>query len=795
MNFLKSLSNSIIGPSLPYTIHADNSTTSIPSNTLWKINDGSRKSDNLPVTIFQYNKSPANAGSQRGDVLNYINNATMAFKSLRLPNLIQTLDVIEESEIVYVITERVRSLNQILNEGSLASMLDAEEGKLLLLYQVLKGLKYLNVEGGSILGRLGLENVYLTDTGVWKLGGFELLTNKKTASDGFMLIKNGGEQRFREERAIIATECQQNSGRDSRVEKLDTFKFGVFIYRIFNLQDGPDGFSLEDVSLGKNVPQFLRSELKKLITPSLTVRPSIEQLWAKWEPQFSDYELIQLSQRFEEYSFISDPEEKYHVLLQTAKSGSRFPRGFQEYKILPELVKYYDTNQTNFDTLQLILTSHQSHQQDQSDQIFNNAIKPTVFKAFMVPDRTIRLLLLTHLPAILPKLTASEINDKIFPNYLTGFQDSNVKIREESLKQLRGLVPLLYSRQLNNEVLRTLAKLQTDDSKEIKTLTTITLASIAESLDQSTRANVLAIAFTKSLRDSGNEENQTAALLAILSSLDLFSAEIITTKILTVIAPALLEKNVKVRTLAQKVFKVFLEKVYEEVRKLSTEQESGQPHVEEEQDLSIIEQNLRDEFEMLTVKLDPLPPATPDISRSTSSSHVNLSKTQVQKPSSGAATAATRSVKGSFHLDHKIQSNDSLVNLITDTTKSSTKKQHPAPISSGWSDDEDLLINDDDDGWGQDDNGQDDEDAWIEPAPIVKKTTVIKPKVTRTVTKTSTASTAADSNLAAKPKKLGGSTGGGLKLQPKKKLQMKKVISFDPKDDDGDDAGWGDDGW
>lgn len=680
MNFLKSIQSTFIGPSIPYTILSDNDNNSNNSSSIWRINPGLRKSDGLQVTVFQYDKTTTRGSND----LSKVQNARSASRSLRLPALVKVYDVLEDGEISYIVTERITPLSQYLAQTG-DKITDSI--KVLILYQVLQGLKYLNVEGASVLGKLSLDdNIYVDNEGGFKIGGFELLAPMSNPGD----------------------------------KKIDSQLFGTFIFKLFN---DPENKKREigksDLASGSNVPEFLMGEYKKLISSSLTLRPSIEQLWSK--DIFSSQEIIQTYRRFEEYSFQTSAEDKYHTLLATAQQIDKFPRNYQENKILPELLKYYEANPTNVDILSLIL-----HQLKTSEAI-PLLIKPTIFKSFQVPDRQIRLLLLTYLPQIIPHLSKSEINDIIFPQYITGFQDSHIKIRTESLKQLSNMVPQLYHRQLNNECLRILAKLQSDDFKEIRTLTTITLATIASHLDPSTRASVLAIAFTKSLKDF-DIPNKTAALLAVIYCLDIFTPEIIANKVLTVIAPALLDTDGEVRKLAKRVFKVFVECVYSEMDKLEGDSQTQ----DQDSELKLVEQDLREQFESLCSQLEPLQPEPPafvsEINRtSTVKSQVKQRAEKVQDP-----------VQGGFKLDHAIQSNDSLVNFITEAT--ATKPVKAAPPT-------------------------------------------VRPKVTRL-------STEPGSN---KPKTRLGSGTGGLKLQPKKTLQKKKVLSLDPVDDE--DDGWGEDNW
>ncbi|KAH3676123.1 hypothetical protein WICMUC_002420 [Wickerhamomyces mucosus] len=713
MNFLKSISNTLIGPSIPYSIGLDHNI----DGSIWKINDGSRKSDSLPVSIFQFNKS---TNSKVNNELKFASNAAKFFKSLKLPNVINVLDVIEDDSIIYIITERIISLQEYLLKCNDIN----DDLKLLIIYQVTKCLKFLNVEGNSILGQLWLNNIFINQDGLIKIGGFEIISKKNENNFDLINIKD---PRFNLS-GIIPPELQNNSG---KLNKLDSFQLGIFIFKLFNLNQS--NFQIQDLNRNgfiNNIPRIILSDFKKLITNSLTVKLSIEQFWSSIEMKLvENIELIQIFEKFiQDYPFYQSQDEKLNNLIEI--SNHLYLQGFYENKILVELIKIYNNSPSNLNILQIILSHDIAI--ELKDHIFINSIKPIIFKSFTIPDRSIRLYLLTIiLPSIITKLSKSEINDKIFPNFITGFADSNGKIRQESLKQILNLVPYLNSRQLNNDILRILAKLQTDELVEIRTLTTLILSKISEYLDKSTRSNVLAIAFGKALKDQFLS-TRFAALKALDENIEIFSPEVIANKILTVIAPGLLDKSLQIRTESKKLFEKYLNKVYDQSNNLSDD-------IKQEEIITF-------DFENALNQL-------------------NLSKDNNVKSNDESQSSK---IEGGFNLNHTISSSDSLVKEISKTL------QKP----SSWNDDVNV---DDNDGWGF---GSDDE---IDGNETFHESNEIKPKINRLVTESTTKSSKKSTPIK-QNRNISNTGGGGLKLKPKSKLQQ---LNLEPQDDDDD---WGD-GW
>ena len=65
---------------------------------------------------------------------------------------------------------------------------------------------------------------------------------------------------------------------------------------------------------------------------------------------------------------------------------------------------------------------------------WESMIVPVVVRLFAIPDRAIRVNLLENLPKFIDHLSQRVVNDKIFPEMMTGFMDLAPIVREQSVK-------------------------------------------------------------------------------------------------------------------------------------------------------------------------------------------------------------------------------------------------------------------------------------------------------------------------------------------------------------------------
>ena len=195
-----------------------------------------------------------------------------------------------------------------------------------------------------------------------------------------------------------------------------------------------------------------------------------------------------------------------------------------------------------------------------SDEEWDSRLIPVIVRLFSNPDRAIRVCLLDNLPNMIEHLPQKIVNDKIFPQVVTGFTDVAPLVREQTVKAILTIISKLSDRTVNGELLKHLAKTANDEQPGIRTNTTICLGKIARNLGANTRQKVLIVAFARSIRDPFVHA-RNAALLALAATSDLFNDDDCASKILPALCPPLIDKEKLVRDQANKCFDVYLQRI------------------------------------------------------------------------------------------------------------------------------------------------------------------------------------------------------------------------------------------
>lgn len=539
MNFLKSAVASAIaqGPPFPYSF---GDKVDIDAS-IWTLYNGTRREDGSNCSIFSFDVV---ANKSR---LPLAKNALKKLRTMRHPGVIKVLDTVETETYIYIATERVVPLRWHVRRKSLTP-----ETMKWGLCSVARTIKFINEEGTSIHGSLRVASIYTSESGEWKLGGFEVLSNVK------------------DDEAVIYTygSLVPDSGRYTPPEiarsgwdaikrsphtAVDSYNFGTLVFEVFN----GDFNGADQAGQTKGVPPSMHSSYKRLVNANpkarITVGVFLEQ--GRRSGGFFDSPLIKLTEGIENLGVKSE-EEKGQFLDDLDQLTDDFPEDFFKMKVLPELLKsveYGGGGPKAFGVVMKIATKL-------SDDDFAARVQPVVVRLFANPDRAIRVCLLDNLALMIDRLPPKVVNDRIFPQLVSGFTDAAPVVREQTLKSVLVIIGKLSDRTINGELLRYLAKTANDEQPGIRTNTTICLGKIARNLGVSSRSKVLIAAFTRSLRDPFVHA-RSAALLALAATAEFFTDDDCAARILPVVCPSLLDKEKLVRDQAQKAIDVYLQRI------------------------------------------------------------------------------------------------------------------------------------------------------------------------------------------------------------------------------------------
>ena len=669
INLFKSLSNF----QFPFTLEDK----PVSETTLWQVFNGLRKSDSVPVTVFKANRS------QQTEAL--ITNAIHKAKILKIPGLCRVLETFDsDPQSTFIVTERVTPFPW----DDIATLQRNKEALELGISQLLTTLTFLNA---FVLGTIGKDSIFIDSKGQWLLFGLEMCSKVTDISNPERYLDS-----LHDYNRLLGLSSSCNN-----LNKIDAMSLGSLITTIFGTT--------------AKIPKDWQSPVQSLASG----RTSIENFMNKLQltDTWLSNPLITIYQQLKELH-IKEPQEKLAVMtnLQTSFFENKdlyhnLSAQFVEGLVIPEIanvIKWLMTSQNNSTSAVSRIIPLLAIYLDLSTerQYFPENSKQLIYDCFGLPDRQIRFLLLIYLPKISKHLNKGEISTKIYPRFIQGMADADATLRLQTLKRVPIVVPFITERQLNNELLRFLAKTQVDAEVEIRTWTVIIITRISTLLSTSSgnRSNILATAFTKSLKDPVTKP-RLAALYGLAKSIDLFDVATIANKILTVIAPGLLDKDPLVRSKAKGLFEKYLNKLEDEAKAIQSANSGS--HSEDINFDQYGEEETSDDTELVnqfiaTLMLSSTP--EPDLLTKNNTVEDNGWDTQDQDLDDGGWDTASEKIN-----------------------QQNAFKSTPVPIEKSWNDE---LNEELDDGW-------DDQSFWEEsqpkepPKPViktVKKTSILATK-------------------------------------------------------------------
>nr|KMM68141.1 kinase family protein [Coccidioides posadasii RMSCC 3488] len=538
MDFLKSAVVSAISKSssLPYSFgdRVDN------GESIWSLHNGTKREDGSSCSIFTFEIS------QDRSRLPLAKNALRKLRTLRHPGVLRVLDTVETDTHIYIVTERVVPLSWLVKRRSLS-----EETAKWGLHSVASTLKFINEDAASVHGAVRVSSIYTSESGEWKLGGFDILGSMK--EDDAVIYTYGSllpdSHRYAPPEVVKGG---WETIKRNPLHAVDSYNFGSLIFETFN-----GNFQNNQAGQTSNIPPSMHQSYKKLVNPNPKLRLSLAHFIEQGQRAagFFDSPLIRLTQDIDSLG-LKDDAEREEFINELDELSDDFPEEFFKMKILPELLKSVEFGGGGPKVLTTVLKIGTKLTDDE----YNQKLTPAIVRLFANPDRAIRVCLLDNLPLMIDRLSPKKVNDKIFPHMVTGFTDMAPVVREQTVKAVLTVIGKLSDRTINGDLLRYLAKTANDEQPGIRTNTTICLGKIARNLGQSSRTKVLVAAFTRSLRDPFVHA-RNAALLALAATIDLFSEEDCATKIIPAISPALIDKEKLVRDQANKTFDTYLQQI------------------------------------------------------------------------------------------------------------------------------------------------------------------------------------------------------------------------------------------
>jgi SCY1-like protein 1 len=242
---------------------------------------------------------------------------------------VKVLDTVETDTYIYIATERLSPLSWHVKRKSLT-----EETTKWGLHNIAKTLKFVNAEAASIHGFIRPASIFFSESGEWKLGGFDALSSVKE-DDSILptygsLIPDAGR--------YMAPEVAKGGWeviKQNPTPAVDAYNFGVLIFEVFN------GSFNSSEQLGQ---MSMHQSYKRLLNPSPKARMSVGQFLDQGRRLggFFQTPLIQVTEDIDNLGLKAEDERNEllgyvfpglhstyctDVVQKARRSCRRFPRG------------------------------------------------------------------------------------------------------------------------------------------------------------------------------------------------------------------------------------------------------------------------------------------------------------------------------------------------------------------------------------------------------------------------------------------------------------------------------------
>lgn len=529
--------------------------------SVWRLHQGKKKSSGEAVSIFVFESS--NAESQT--LFDIAKSALKRAKTLRHPSIITYVDSLETDKLIYLVVEPVEPL-----ELHLSKISKTEQKQFALswgLYQIATGLTFLNKDCQLSHYNVCMPSVFVDRAGEWKLFGLEYLTPSKDPPPIKVLPSL---------QIYNPPEHESSKHDDNPLWAYDSWGLGCLIWEASNGR-------LTKISSLKSpgkIPSNLAPLYCELVCANPKSRPSSVTFLKKASKGtgFFKNKFVE-SMLFLREIHIKENDEKLKFFNNLSSSLDTFPQEICLYRVLPELINAFEFGNAGSSVLSPMFKLGKLLSEDE----YQKKIVPCIVKMFSSKDRATRVKLLQQIEEFIDHIQPSIVNNQIFPNVAQGFMDTNPTIRDHTIKCMIYLAPKLNYQNLNEEMLKHFARLQSkDDQGGIRTNTTVCLGKISSYLHPQTRKKVLISAFLRALRDPFPPA-RTAAILALSATEHYYSINDCATKVLPALCHFTVDPEKSIRDQAFKAIKGFLsklEKVSEDpslIEKMEAELQSTMP--------------------------------------------------------------------------------------------------------------------------------------------------------------------------------------------------------------------------
>jgi SCY1-like protein 1 len=488
------------------------------------------------VSVFIFKKSS-----------NLSQNCYKKMLTLRHPNILRVLDSVETDSSYFIATEHITPLTSSSRSNGQVSPFG--------LYEIFEAISFIQNECKLVHGLIDPASVYVTDTGCFRLAGFEftrpapadrnLLSDRTNSGIGGLFSK------------FVSSD----------INDLDWFGYLTLIWYLIN---GTRPLTVAEAvpltvlagAVANSVPFTDTSGLREFI---LDVPKKMKTNRIRF---FNENELIEILKNLNSIHLNDDKTNlKFLENLQISKISNKsnlliiLDSILHNIISIPTLVPH---------AIPIIISISSEIPLDQ----FKKKIQPKLIELFTVPDRGVRYKLLVGVPVIAKLIDSKTLESSILNDALSGFTDSHPKIREETLNFFKKISNLVSDNFLNSKLNPNFSNLLRDSDPSIR------LSTIQSVLDLSPRLSMDLIfsALISGLRDSHRD-----CRLVCLNYLKIMEVKSdgmgreVVLKILPLINNLLLSNEFEISQISFDLLKSILPKIQEKLKHSSPSQDLTTP--------------------------------------------------------------------------------------------------------------------------------------------------------------------------------------------------------------------------
>ncbi|KAL4282355.1 hypothetical protein GQ457_03G031430 [Hibiscus cannabinus] len=393
---------------------------------------------------------------------------------LRHPGVVHVVQALDENKnAMTMVTEplfasvanaigKVENVTNVPNdlEGIEMSLLEVKHG----LLQIAESLDFLHNNACLIHRAISPENVLITSSGAWKLGGFGFAISMEQASSDSATVKVFHYSEYDTEDSVMPLQPSLNYTAPELVRSKassvgwssDIFSFGCLAYHLVarkplfdcnnNVKMYMNALTYLSSEAFSSIPPELIHDLQRMLSVNDSTRPSAVEFTRS--PFFREDTRLR-ALRFLDHMLGRDNMQKSEFLKALSDMWKDFDSRVLQYKVLPPLCAELRNLVMQPMIVPMVLKIAES--QDKTD--FESVTFPALVPVLGTAAGETLLLLVKHADLIINKTTPEQRVSHVLPMLVRAYDDSDPRIQEEALRKSLFLAKQLDTQLVKDDIL------------------------------------------------------------------------------------------------------------------------------------------------------------------------------------------------------------------------------------------------------------------------------------------------------------------------------------------------------